>query len=388
MGDADVVPGARPDVEAVYPTYPQNYRAGWGYLLLTNMLPHIPTQQMFGGQGTISIYAFATDMEGHRAAARAITDGPDPDDDHDGERHGGETVRRDRHARAGTDRQRTAVNFGWALTPDSDTVAGNGDIVVPDVGLDNVVLIDGAPVSTVMYNLCRGNVGSPRAGRAVTATMTWRTSSARPSRSRSSHREVQTPRSTGTWMRARGPIGAYVFDTTALSNGRHSIVWSVTDSAGRVDGIGSRDFIVFNGSSGSLVALQDAPAQTSSALLPTWRRCPSTGLRCGVALPSMCARHGKRSSRTRSAAATCAFRNWGGSSCTLVQGQGPGTWWRTARCVRLPPGSQLRDGRFHVGSKHGLYRDLQPGVPERWPPGAGDGEDPPSERAIACRGVH
>ena len=68
-----------------------------------------------------------------------------------------------------------------------------------------------------------------------------------------------TPRSTGhrfenpTRYRnldaGRSAIGSFDIDTTSLSNGPHSIAWGVTDSAGRADGIGSRDFIVQNGSS-------------------------------------------------------------------------------------------------------------------------------------------
>jgi hypothetical protein len=41
VGDASFVAGARPDVEATFPTYPRSSRAGWGYLLLTNMLPDV-----------------------------------------------------------------------------------------------------------------------------------------------------------------------------------------------------------------------------------------------------------------------------------------------------------------------------------------------------------
>ena len=40
VGAATFVVGARPDVQALYPTTPFNYRAGWGYLLLTNELPN------------------------------------------------------------------------------------------------------------------------------------------------------------------------------------------------------------------------------------------------------------------------------------------------------------------------------------------------------------
>jgi hypothetical protein len=43
-----------------------------------------------------------------------------------------------------------------------------------------------------------------------------------------------------------GAVGYFVLDTTTLSNGMHSIAWSVTDDQGRTDGIGSRFFWVQN----------------------------------------------------------------------------------------------------------------------------------------------
>ncbi|MCP5046964.1 MAG: hypothetical protein GY940_07310, partial [bacterium] len=49
IGDAVFVEGARPDVELTYPTYPFNYKAGWGYMMLTNFLPN-------GGNGTFTLY--------------------------------------------------------------------------------------------------------------------------------------------------------------------------------------------------------------------------------------------------------------------------------------------------------------------------------------------
>jgi hypothetical protein len=57
IGDAVFVEGARPDVEQTYPGYPMNYKAGWGYMLLTNFLP--------GGSGTFTLHAVAADAEGN-----------------------------------------------------------------------------------------------------------------------------------------------------------------------------------------------------------------------------------------------------------------------------------------------------------------------------------
>src|SRR5439155_17266424 len=56
IANATFVDGARPDVEAQYPTTPANYRAGWGYLLLT--------WGLFGqGNGTYKLHVFAVDQE-------------------------------------------------------------------------------------------------------------------------------------------------------------------------------------------------------------------------------------------------------------------------------------------------------------------------------------
>ena len=57
LGDATLVAGARSDVQAAYPTRPMSEKAGWGYMLLTNMLPG-------GGNGTFMLHAFARDVDG------------------------------------------------------------------------------------------------------------------------------------------------------------------------------------------------------------------------------------------------------------------------------------------------------------------------------------
>jgi hypothetical protein len=52
-----------------------------------------------------------------------------------------------------------------------------------------------------------------------------------------------------------GAIGFSYIDTTQLSNGVHTLSWSVTDNAGHTDGIGSRYISVFN--SGPVAAPAD-----------------------------------------------------------------------------------------------------------------------------------
>ena len=69
IGDAVFIDGARPDVQAANPGVPQNTRAGWGYLLLTNFLPN-------NGNGTFTLRAYGKDVDGHTielSSAKTIT---------------------------------------------------------------------------------------------------------------------------------------------------------------------------------------------------------------------------------------------------------------------------------------------------------------------------
>jgi hypothetical protein len=62
----------------------------------------------------------------------------------------------------------------------------------------------------------------------------------------------------------RNALGVWTMDTTALSNGVHSIAWVVTGTNGETDGIGSRFFSVANSTGGSSTA---GVAQTPVAAL-------------------------------------------------------------------------------------------------------------------------
>jgi len=64
LGDATFVSGARPDVESGYSQMPAADRGGWGFMLLTNMLPDVPRGQATGGNGTFKLHAYAIDAEG------------------------------------------------------------------------------------------------------------------------------------------------------------------------------------------------------------------------------------------------------------------------------------------------------------------------------------
>ena len=115
LGTATLVSGARPDVQASFPTRPANEKAGWGYMLLTNMLPG-------GGNGVFTLHAFARDLDGHSAllGSRTITvtnaSAQLPFGTIDTPRQG-ETV------------SGTIYNFGWALTPLPNTIPFDGSTI-------------------------------------------------------------------------------------------------------------------------------------------------------------------------------------------------------------------------------------------------------------------
>jgi hypothetical protein len=273
VGDATFVAGARPDIEAAYPAYPQANRAAWGYLLLTNMLPNVPASQMFGGQGTLTLYVRAHDTEGKEAwLGRAFLPGSSTQTDttptqitlnnnNIAKPFGGIDTPAQGQVVSGT-----IANFGWTLTPDSNTVADGGtDIVVPTDGSTLRLYIDGVPGPTIAYNQCRGTVSGPVAPGVFcdddvanifgnpTPLPPFTTRTANPTRFRNLDQ-------------GRGAIGALLIDTTAYSNGVHTIMWGVTDTQGRGEGLGSRFFGVLNTSSltaGSVSML--APAKRSAA---------------------------------------------------------------------------------------------------------------------------
>jgi hypothetical protein len=191
VGNGTFVEGARPDVAAAYPGYPNATRAGWGYMLLTNMLPS-------GGNGSFVLHAYATDADGHRtllgsrtvACTNATAVKPFGTIDTPGQ---GETVSGSAY-----------VVFGWALTPTPAAIPTNGSTIW--------VYVDGTPLGHPVYDQYRSDIATLFPG----------------------------------YANSNGAVGYFILNTTALANGIHTIAWSVTDNQGRVDGIGSRYFWVQN----------------------------------------------------------------------------------------------------------------------------------------------
>jgi hypothetical protein len=196
IGNATIVDGARPDVAAAFPTSPRGTAAGWGYLLLTNFLPNL-------GNGTLTLYAVADDVEGHSVIL------------------GSKTIACDNaHATApfgaidtpgqGDVVSGVVANFGWVLSPASrrSDPPGGGTVTV---------FVDGAPV------------GSPSA---------W-----------NSRSDLSSLFPVSQYSGVNTALGLYGLDTTTLTNGVHTISWSVSDNLGATSGVGSRFFTVSNGSS-------------------------------------------------------------------------------------------------------------------------------------------
>jgi hypothetical protein len=190
IGIATFITGARPDVAAQYPATPQNTRAGWGYLMLTNFLPN-------QGNGTFRIYAVADDGVGQSTVlgSKTITcannlatlpfgaiDTPDQ----------GATV-------SGT----SAANFGWVL-------GSGGRRADPPGGGSVSVLIDGVNVGQPSGWTSRADLTALFPGYAGLSTA----------------------------------LGVFGFNPSAYANGLHTIAWIVTDNMGGTQGVGSRYFSV------------------------------------------------------------------------------------------------------------------------------------------------
>jgi hypothetical protein len=207
LGSAVFIDGARPDVLAAFPAYPMNTRGGWGFMVLTNMLP---------GQGNgmyqFSIYAQDREATFVRLGTRTLTcnnaNATKPFGTIDTPEQGA--------AISGAN----YINFGWALTPQPK--------IIPTTGSTMRVLIDGISRGTVNYNHERADIEAFFPG----------------------YRNTEG---------ANGPVGFRAIDTTTLSNGIHTISWTVTDDLGATEGIGSRFFTVANSMGAVTATAESAP---------------------------------------------------------------------------------------------------------------------------------
>lgn len=186
VGSGAFVEGTRPDVAAAYPLYPQATRAGWGYMLLTHGL---------GADGVYQLQARATDNTGRVTTLGTLTI----------------TV-----ANA-----TSSVPFGTLDTPASGGIASGTSYRVqgwvltraPDRVTAVDLYIDNVLRGTVTYGLySAGLTGFP----------------------------------TSQYPDAPYGFGYVDVNTTAYSNGWHTLSWVARDSAGHQGGIGSRYFRIQN----------------------------------------------------------------------------------------------------------------------------------------------
>lgn len=219
VGNATIVPGARPDVAAAYPNYPNASSAGWGLQVLTNELPGTGGNPI--GNGNYKIHVIATDIQGQTVDLGTVAisvnnlssivpfgtiDSPAP----------GAVVSGAAYA-----------SFGWVLTPRSPAV-------IPTNGSTLYVVID-TPCSAVIPK-CNPATVHPTAYNLSRCDVDLLFPSYTNSGSTDCAKNGTSP----------GPVGYLLIDTTKLANGLHSMAWVVTDSAGNAQGLGSRYFIVQN----------------------------------------------------------------------------------------------------------------------------------------------
>jgi hypothetical protein len=214
IGTATFVEGARPDLQAQYSTLPFASRAGWGLMVLTNMLPN-------GGNGPYRFSVYARDFDGNRTllGRRTVTCS-----NHNAWLPFGTL---DTPAQGATVSGLTPV-WGWALTP----LPG----VIPVDGSTIDVIVDGISVGHPQYGLERADIVGlfPNYNNTHTA------------------------------------VGVFMLDTTTLTNGTHSIAWVVGDNLGRAQGIGSRYFTVQNTTLAGIVPMSlKAGASTTTAAART-----------------------------------------------------------------------------------------------------------------------
>lgn len=189
IGDAMLVEGARPDVAAAYPNYPNNTKAGWGYMMLTNFLPN-------SDNGTFKIHAIATDWEGKSTTLGIKTIHVD----------NANAVKPfgaiDTPTQGGTASGSSFINWGWVLTPQPKSIPTDGSTIN--------VYIDGVNLGHPIYNIYRSDIAALFPG----------------------------------YANSYGAAGYFYLDTTAYEMGVHTIQWTASDSGGNSDGIGSKYFLI------------------------------------------------------------------------------------------------------------------------------------------------
>ncbi len=195
VGFAVFIDGARPDVAAAFPTYPAQHAGRLGLHGADEHAAESGERHVSCSTCGRRIARARGDDLGTRTMTCANATRPS------------RSARSIRRSRAAWRRERRYVNFGWVLTPLTEDDS-------------------------------RRRVDDHRARRRRR-----RSGTADYNHFRSGHRGD----SSRLQQHATVPIGFQILDTTALTNGMHTISWIVTDNQGATEGIGSRFFTVSNG---------------------------------------------------------------------------------------------------------------------------------------------
>lgn len=191
LGNAAFQEGSRPDLQQQYSNYPLNYRAGWGFMLLTNFLPS-------KGIGMYTLFAQAVDQNNvpRKVGVSTIT----CDNGHAVKPFGAI----DTPAPGGLASGAQYVNWGWVLTPSPNQIPAQGTTID--------VLVDGVNVGHPTYNVYRQDIADLFPG----------------------------------YANSDGAAAFFALNTEVYQNGVHTIEWIATDNAGNKEGIGSRYFTIHN----------------------------------------------------------------------------------------------------------------------------------------------
>lgn len=191
IDDALFVEGERNDIVEKFPDIPMNYRAGWGYILLTNALPD-------RGNGEFKLIVKARNTSGREKTL------------------GEKTIR--------CDNANAVQPFGAIDTPKPGAVASGSHFriqgwvltplpnKIPEDGSTIRVLVDGEDIGPAKYNIHRPDIAKFFPG----------------------------------FANSRGALARFDLDTTKFSNKVCTVAFVVTDNAGNSAGIGSRFFIIRN----------------------------------------------------------------------------------------------------------------------------------------------
>jgi hypothetical protein len=215
IGTAVFSADARPDVATQFASFPYQYRAGWGYQMLTNFLPNASGSGA-PGNGIYKLHAIAFNKAGSQLdlGKRTIT----VDNGHAAKPFG--TI--DTPGQGGTISGTDSVNFGWALTPQPALIPMDGSTIT--------VVIDGVLVGHPVYNNFRSDIANLFPG----------------------------------YANSMGAVGFFHLNTTTLANGVHTISWNAFDNLGHGEGLGSRYFNVTNTGVVVAAAPEDAIPDTAA----------------------------------------------------------------------------------------------------------------------------